>query len=306
MITAEEKKRTVEGVTIRTSRQSTLPVRSYFLLGASAALVLAALIIGGIFFFTFGTHTNDLPTGFFFTERTQTYDATDKDRASMMRDLVQIRDAVNARLGYMTQIQLTRHITLESTGITEVLPLTPRDLFDQLEFRVPADLPRSFSDQLMVGVYEFDGNQPFIICHSNYYKNTFAGMLDWEPNMVADLAPLFDLPTAEELRPTPAVIPAPTTPAVGTSTAATATSTASTTAPAAPRTTTPLTPDSLLAKQAELFKDIVVSNVPVRALVDRSGTVRLLWSMPDSGTLIITSNEDTLKEILNRLAARNF
>ena len=43
----------------------------------------------------------------------------------------------------------------------------------------------------MIGVYSWNGNQPFIILKTDSYENAFAGMLSWEKNIAGDLSALF-------------------------------------------------------------------------------------------------------------------
>jgi hypothetical protein len=50
------------------------------------------------------------------------------------------------------------------------------------------------------------------------------------------------------------------------------------------------------------FKDIVVENKDVRAILDGGGKILFAYSFPDSETLIITTNKLTLQEIFDRLS----
>ncbi len=50
------------------------------------------------------------------------------------------------------------------------------------------------------------------------------------------------------------------------------------------------------------FKDIVVENKDVRAILDGGGKILFAYSFPDSETLVITTNKITLQEIFDRLS----
>ncbi len=63
---------------------------------------------------------------------------------------------------------------------------------------------------------------------------------------------------------------------------------------------------ALPAFNAPKFEDVVVKNRDVRVLKDASGKPELMYSFPDRSTLIITTNENTLKEIFDRLSTTRF
>ena len=49
------------------------------------------------------------------------------------------------------------------------------------------------------------------------------------------------------------------------------------------------------------WQDRVISNKDTRALIDESGNILLFYSFIDNDTLVFTSNQDTFKEVINRL-----
>ena len=51
------------------------------------------------------------------------------------------------------------------------------------------------------------------------------------------------------------------------------------------------------------FKDLVIKNYDVRALIDDSGNIQLLYSFPTRNMLIITESPNSFIEILSRLRA---
>ena len=53
--------------------------------------------------------------------------------------------------------------------------------------------------------------------------------------------------------------------------------------------------------QSEHFEDYLFINQDTRVLRNRSGGIALLYAFPDRNTLVITTSEDTFKEIINRL-----
>ncbi len=54
------------------------------------------------------------------------------------------------------------------------------------------------------------------------------------------------------------------------------------------------------------FQDTIIKNKDVRELKDTDGTALLLYSFFDKNTLIITTREDSFKEIVSRLNTSSF
>ncbi len=55
---------------------------------------------------------------------------------------------------------------------------------------------RGLDEVHMIGSVTTSQNEPFIVIRSDAFDSTFAGMLEWEPYMQTDLAPLFGTPEA--------------------------------------------------------------------------------------------------------------
>ncbi len=86
--------------------------------------------------------------------------------------------------------------TIENIAFSEnesgiALPLTTQRLFFFLDNRMPPSLIRSLDKKFMFGIHTFNGNRPFLIFRTEFYENTFAGMLGWEQYMARDLFPVF-------------------------------------------------------------------------------------------------------------------
>ncbi len=83
-------------------------------------------------------------------------------------------------------------------GVTQLYPtetggeaVPASRVLQALEPRAPGSLVRSVDEEMMFGAY--DGT-PFFVFKINQFDAAFAGMLDWEPFMSADLAPLYGEP----------------------------------------------------------------------------------------------------------------
>lgn len=103
---------------------------------------------------------------------------------------------------------------------------------------------------------------PFIILKTNDFDVAFAGMISWEQNIIADLAPLFGAPITKSVVPQGAQ-------------------------------QTELTPPR--------FVDATESNRSIRILYDETGTERVIYAFISKSMFIITQDTETLAKILSRL-----
>jgi hypothetical protein len=101
--------------------------------------------------------------------------------------------------------------------------------------------------------------EPFIIIKATSFDVAFAGMLNWETMMSADLAPLFGTTVTETFDPQ----------------ARTASG----------------------AREA-FFKDVIASNKNARVLLDENGDDRIVYTFTDQNTILITTNRETLAELI--------
>jgi hypothetical protein len=160
---------------------------------------------------------------------------------------------------------------------------------------IPGELLRALSGEYLLGVHSFDGNQAFVILGVEGYEAAYAGMLQWELAMPNELSPLFSRtprPRIPEEQIAP-VVPIPIFPAATTSTSTSATSTQATTSTSFGP---PLLPEFFRTR----FVDRIVENHDARVIQDDNGDILLLWTFLDRNTLVITTNEYTLREIISR------
>lgn len=289
MIAAQEKKRSD---TLERPKHShhinRISLSSKILLVVSALLVLGGIVAGILYYMTQKNSQSGGIQGVFLTEASERYDSTTKDRAGIMSDLVALRDSIHHGIGSMTEIRMFKRVQNTKTNTEDAPVVTASEFLSRIHSHAPDNLVRSLSDKMVLGVYEgVTENVPFLVFRSNYYENTYAGMLDWEQDVQGDLAPLFGSRLEDR---TPVTVAATTS-------AATATSTNSTTAPVS---------QSAHNGAARTFVDQRIANVPIRALRNADNKVVLLWSMPSNNTLIIASNTDTLSALLKRITARTY
>ena len=184
----------------------------------------------------------------------------------------------------------TTSASTTAQGIVQA-PTSGGAFLKALNLSAPDILLRNISPSSMIGVVN-DGNQTraFFILRVDSYQSTFAGMLQWEPNIGSILALLYPAYPA----------PMQVTPVVATTTTSTTTATSTKTVVKTAATTVvtaalPITPPQ--------FIDEVVANHNARALKDYAGRTILVYGYADQQTLIIARDEGAFTLLLGRLQA---
>jgi hypothetical protein len=125
-----------------------------------------------------------------------------------------------------------------------------------LEPRTLGSFTRSIKEITFGGT---QNSQPFIILKSTSFDVAFAGMLDWEQTISADLSPLFGTPVTE-------------------------------TFDSSART------DSQV--RSAYFKDTITGNKSVRLLLDENGKDRIVYTFINQNTILITTNRESLETLI--------
>jgi len=93
------------------------------------------------------------------------------------------------KLGQIKNIFLT-----EGTGTEEKL-ITSVKFLALIGANLPSEIQRTLKNPYMFGLYNYNGNQRFLILKVGSYDTTFSGMLSWETNLWQNFKELFNLPT---------------------------------------------------------------------------------------------------------------
>ena len=147
--------------------------------------------------------------------------------------------------------------------------LNSQEFIRAIGLTFPSSFIRSIGDEYMFGFHAFEGNVPFIIFKIESFENAFAGMLTWEEVVETGQEVFFETVVPKDTK----VIASPTD-------------------PESPLLSNPI------------FEDSVVRREDARILPHPNGKLRIVYSFVNPTTLIITSNEATLAELLSRLGLR--
>lgn len=139
------------------------------------------------------TETPFTAPSFFYTDEERELPLNDKATGLELLSSLNIeRTLVDLPLGSVVHFYFTK------TGPSGTESLTAEEFLRRIDARVPQKLLRSLGKNFVFGVHAFDGNQPFLVFTTNSYDLAFAGMLEWEETLAADLSPLFGSSNAGE------------------------------------------------------------------------------------------------------------
>ncbi len=163
---------------------------------------------------------------------------------------------------------LTGAIAEGGSGVTQIYPIaegntvavSTSEFMFVLDPRAPSSFLRNLDDQMMFG--SFQGNVPFFIFKTKQFDTAFAGMLDWEQYMSADLTPLFGEPVDYTLD---------------------------------------VSLRTIGQSRSAFFVDDTFNNIDTRILYDETGAERIVYAFLDRETLIITTSSAMLSEVISRM-----
>lgn len=190
--------------------------------------------------------------------------------------------------------------------------ITPADFFQLVDSRAPENLIRAFGSKILIGGHQREKLEPFILIKVADRQMAFAGMIEWEPNILRDVQDFFinKLNENEIERPIGAIV-TPITQGqvvpqikISTSTNSIANSTSSTsTDVVVQEIAEPIIPKPTY--DPKKFVDVVMLNKDTRAIKNSSNEVIFFYSFIDKENLIMATNIDTLRKVISGLNTAN-
>jgi hypothetical protein len=257
----------------QTSTSALAPTTSDFsFIGKAALIVAGVLLLGGAAVALVFVFLPQAPAVLIQKQDTSPFIAVDNttvlvlkpdqfNRVTLMQNLTALRQKPGVSLGLMERM----YVAVSATAVKEAPPvLTIQELLAKIAPNISGEFLRALDPTYyLLGTHVFDGNQAFLVLKVDSYERAFSGMLTWENNMEQELIPLFDRQVSPTL---------------------------------GGASTTEAAPSFLLTR----FRDKIVGNHDARVLEDGAGNIVLLWTFLDRNTLVITTNEWTLKEVVAR------
>jgi hypothetical protein len=264
-ITAAEQKRFANSSQEIEDTTQTDFKKIFTIIGGGALIILGIAVIG---FFLFFYEKEEVPIeneapSLIFVEKQKKIDITGKNSREILQTLEAERMNTNLSLGQIVQLYTTEKFVNIDSEYTKII--TAEEFLTKIQANVSGTFTRSVEPLFMLGIHVFNKNQPFIILKSNSYENSFAGMLDWEESIYNDLFLFMGRNADTESR-----LPTDTE-----------------------------TGEIIPLKNN--FEDKIIQNIDVRALTNVDGNIEFLYAFPNRQTIIITTNENTLGEIITRL-----
>lgn len=224
-----------------------------------------------------------------------------KNEPSLTASIVPTDSQVNIEIKNLNPVGIAEKITAEfnkaqnPSTIKELVitkdkvRVTAPEMLEIMDIEVPDILKRSLTTSWLLGIYSDGvGNKDLlVITKTNFFQNTFAGMLQWE-NLMADELKLY-LSSAKGIANVPVEIQ------TGTSTESLASTT--------PNNESPIDPYFTIRGQ---FKDRIVTNKDVRIFQTSEGNTLFLYSFINNSTLLFATKEETVSEVLKRLENQAF
>lgn len=242
--------------------------RTWIILGVSVALILVASGLSYFAYISFqnrGTVTPDsgVPTFVPVNSQREVVLFDPISRGILIDTLEHERDNLNSSLGSVTQLYPVRSV------VEDTAPLSTAEFLSILTPTAPGRFTRSLEPEFTFGFHNREKNEPFMVLKTSFFENAFAGVLEWETLMSADLAPLFGPPID------------------------------------AISSRTQVGNSEIVTAEADNspFVDLVVRNKDTRVLFDENENIVLLYSFVDRETLIVTTNTDTFLEIFGRMSS---
>ncbi len=186
-----------------------------------------------------------------------------------------------------------KSIVLDYQDGTSTIQLSSVDFLNIIAPGAPDLLLRNLKKEYVFGYYYSASEEPFIILKSTNYDSTFAGMLEWERNIYADIGDLI----FKKEGPSPAnnTEDQPSTD----STSSSAVNTKSTTT----TNSLPASSNSVKSEYDTAFVDKIISNNDTRVLYRPNGSIAFFYTFFNKDTIIITTSEVTLHELIYRLTS---
>jgi len=263
MVAAEEKKRqTMEPIPIPQAPKHHY-IRTFLLAIASVALLAGG--VGAVAYVLIPQTVNPPPV--VVTSQLVYVDESNELAIAGLdhKTLIDLMTSLRDKSGLALGLVREIYFTLPTSDGNKRLA-TIGEIMPRLAPNAPPELTRALDAGYLVGVHVFDQNQPFIMMKTSAYEQAYSSMLQWEPSMLSDLLPFMDRRLGPKLQ----------------------------------RDIRPTSTPARVINSS--FVDAIVQNHDARVLYDDAGDIILLYSFIERDTIVITTNDQTLFEVISRVS----
>jgi len=204
MVLEEQKKKDAKKTGKSITSKRNLP---FFILSIIFIIAGISIVSAGVWYYIFKDTDetkipkNELVDSMILAEAQKEINITKKNKDEIVKAISEEIRTLDIRLDFIEHIYPTKEIAQpEKLGEEGLMArTTAQEFFRKLEFKMPDTLLRSLGEKFMIGIHSFNGNEPFIILTTDFFENTFAGMLVWEKFIAQDIFPLFLISAEEDI-----------------------------------------------------------------------------------------------------------
>lgn len=242
------------------------PGRSRLLLTISGIFVVAGIIAGGAYWFLQPKKPPAAPVTaagqtIIAIDLIKTIDFTNLTHKQSVEAVQKERDAATLRVGATEAVTFT-----ERTEDESIRELSAEEFISRIAPSIPPSLGRALDKEFVFGLIGYDGNQPFLILRTKEFETAFDGLLQGEIDLYREAGSIF-VPGKGPL----------------------------------PRLSTSSLAYFGTDPNTQVFRDKVVRNLDTRVVVNSANKVIFLYAFADQATIVITTNEKTFTEIIEKL-----
>jgi hypothetical protein len=201
--------------------------------------------------------------GILYSEQAFAINTAGKNRSAIYVEIAKETSATKIPVGKI------KSVVFNKQSGTSTVYLSASEFLDIIAPSAPGLLLRNLKNEYVFGYYSYESNEPFLILKASNYDSVFAGMLDWERSIYADLGDLIVKPESLSK--------------INTASSSTSTSPTS-------EYDTP-------------FVDRIISNNDTRVLYRPNGNIAFFYTFFNKETVIIATSEQTLREIIYRMTS---
>ncbi len=166
-----------------------------FVLSGTIIVLVAISIALGLYIYTKKTAvvpvvtTDATPVSIIHSEDLSTLNVTGKSVGDIGQAVADTVKNSTTEAGMIDNVYITQGPQGSETRLTSSMFLTA------IGAHITTDFSHALTQDYMVGIYSYSGEHLFMVLRGTQHDSMLAGMLQWEPYFLTDLAPLFAIDT---------------------------------------------------------------------------------------------------------------
>ncbi len=134
--------------------------------------------------------SNSIPASIIQSEDLEILNVTNKSSSDIAEALNAVISKSNIQTGMVGNVYITQGVSGAETRLPSATFLS------RIGVHATDEFTRSLSQNYMIGIYSYNQPNLFIVLQGTQHDSMLAGMLQWEPFLFEDMAPLFGIDTS--------------------------------------------------------------------------------------------------------------